>query len=216
MKSYLKPIFGVIGLTATASSLLSADTTTTYPVYTTNSYVVPTYSRSSSVTGSSSNNAIVALNAQALMLKEMLQEHRSRAADLTQKNQDERAKWETELAKELQDKSTRLQKSLDEITQPALLTNDLRVADADLDDQLLFISTVEARLEQINKELAAATRHTGTLATQISPDKTPEDIGAISSALDENQRFIKELQREQVDLQLRKIEFRAILKAIQK
>jgi len=216
MKSYLKPIFGVIGLTATASSLLSADTTTTYPVYTTNSYVVPTYSRSSSVTGSSSNNAIVALNAQALMLKEMLQEHRSRAADLTQKNQDERAKWETELAKELQDKSTRLQKSLDEITQPALLTNDLRVADTDLDDQLLFISTVEARLEQINKELAAATRHTGTLATQISPDKTPEDIGAISSALDENQRFIKELQREQVDLQLRKIEFRAILKAIQK
>jgi len=216
MKSFLKPVFGMIGLTATATSLLSADVTATYPVYTTNSYAVPTYPRSIPVSASSSNNAIVALNAQALMLKEMLQEHRSRAADLTQKKQDEKAKWETELANELQEKSARLQKSLDEITQSGLVTNDLRVADADLDDQLLFISTLEARLEQINKELAAATRHTGTLATQIAPDKTPEDIGAISSALDENQRFIKELQREQADLQLRKIEFRALLKATQK
>ena len=216
MKSFLKPVFGMIALIATPTSLLSADTTTTYPVYTTNSYPVPAYSRSIPVTASSSNNAIVALNAQAFMLKEMLQEHRSRAADLTQKKQDEKAKWETELANELQEKSARLQKSLDEITQSGLVTNDLKVAETDLDDQLLFISTIEARLELINKELAAATRHTGALATQIAPDKTPEDIGAISSALDENQRFIKELQREQADLQLRKIEFRALLKATQK
>ena len=132
MRSHLKPVLGIIALTATATSLLSADATTTYPAYTTNLYGTPTYPKSISVTASSPNNAFVALNAQALMLKEMLQEHQSRAADLTQKNEAEKAKWETELANELQEKSLRLRKRLDELAQSGLATNGLKAASLSL------------------------------------------------------------------------------------
>ena len=76
--------------------------------------------------------------------------------------------------------------------------------------------TVDARLEQLHEELAVAIRDTRVLSMQIGTNKTPEDIGTLSLVLGDSQRFVKELQREQLDLELRKLEFRAIRKAIQK
>jgi len=109
-----------------------------------------------------------------------------------------------------------VQKSINEATQPWPRTNDLKAAAGEVDDQLVFVSTVEARLEQIRQELSAAFEDSRVLAMQIGTNKAPEDMAGMSLVLGENQKLVKELQREQLDLELRKLEFRAIWKVMQK
>ena len=216
MKLYLKLIPGIVGLAGISGSLLAADAAGTYTTYNTNTSAPLNYSASHSIATSSSNAVMVALNAQALLLKEMIQEHQKRAADSTQKSLSEKAKWETDLVTELQEKSVRVQKSIEQATQPSSGINDLKAAAGDVDEQLVFVSTVEARLEQLHQELAAAIEDSRVLSMQIGTNKAPEDIGGASMVLGENQRLVKELQKEVLDLELRKIEFRAIRKALQK
>jgi small-conductance mechanosensitive channel len=216
MKRYSKLILGVAGLASLSRALLAADATTTYTTYTTNTHAPLNYSAPDSMAMSSSNAVMLALNAQALLLKEMMQEHQKRAADLTQKSQGEKAAWETDLVNELQEKSARVQKSINQATQPWPRTNDLKAAAADVDDQLVFVSTVEARLEQIRQELSAAIEDSRVLATQLGTNKAPEDVAGMSLVLGENQKLVKDLQKEQLDLELRKLEFGALWKVIQK
>lgn len=215
MKLYLKLIPGIFGLAGISGALWAADAPPAYPTYTTNRPAPLSYSAPGSIATSSSNAVVVALNAQALLLKEMMQDHQKRAADLTQKSQGEKAKWETDLVNELQEKSARLQKSIDQATQPSAGAEGLKAA-ADVDDQLVFLSTVEARLEMVRQELSAAVEESRVLATQIGTNKAPEDFAGLSLVLGENQRLVNELQREQFDLELRKLEFRALRRVLQK
>ena len=212
MNSYLKLIPAIVGLATISRTLLAADTTP----YITNTYAPPTYSASNSIATSSSNAIVLALNSQALLLKDMLQEHQKRAADFTQKNQTEKAKWESDLVNELQEKIARVQKSIDQAAQPSPGTNDLKAAATDVDDRLVFESTVEARLQQIRQELSAALLDSRVLSTQIGTNRAPEEFAGLSFALSENQRLVKLLQKEQCDFELRRLEFRAISRAIQK
>lgn len=117
---------------------------------------------------------------------------------------------------ELQEKKVRVQKGIEQTTQPGPTTNGLKAASSEIDDQLAFVSTVEAGLELIRQDLAAAIEDSRFLSTQIATNKAPEDYAGMASALGENQKLVKNLQREQLDLELRKLEFRALLKAIQK
>src|SRR5690349_5699093 len=154
MKPHVRSACGLVGLAVVVvgPALLAAVVTTTYPQETgiaTSSYVPLDYSSSTSIAASASNGVIVALNAQASMLKQMVREHQSRAAELTQKNQSEKAKWETELVNELQEKSARMQKNIDQISQPG--AQNLKIG-GDADDELLFMSMVEGRLAQIHQD----------------------------------------------------------------
>jgi hypothetical protein len=216
MKLYLKPILGIFGLASISHALLAADATTSYPTHATDTHAPLNYSAYNLIAISSSNAVTLALNAQVLLLKEMMQEHQKRAADLTQKSQSEKAKWEADLVMELQEKGARLQKSSDQTAQARPGTTDLKIAAGDVDDPLVFVTTVEARLEQLRQELSAATEDTRVLAMQIGTNKVPEDLAGMSSVLGENQKLVKELQREQLDLELRKLEFQAIRKLMQK
>jgi hypothetical protein len=216
MKLYLKLILGIIGLAGISRALVGADATTASSGYATKTPAPQNYSASNSIATSSSNAVPLALNAQALLLKEMIQEHQKRAAELTKKNENEKAKWETDLVNELQAKSARVQTGIDQATQSWPGTNGLKAASSDVDDQLVFVSTVEVHLEQVHQELLAAIEDSRVLITQLATNKAPEEYGGMSFVLGENQRLVKELQREHRDLELRKLEFRAILKAMQK
>src|SRR5215510_11218669 len=101
MNSYLKLIPGIVGLAIFSPALLAADATT-YTSAANSTYALPTYSATNSIATASSNAIVLALNGQALLLSEMMQEHQKRATDLAQKNQTERAKWESDLVNELQ------------------------------------------------------------------------------------------------------------------
>jgi hypothetical protein len=199
MKLYLRLIPGIVALAGISGSLPAADATGTYTTYTTNTSAPLNYSASNTMATSLSNAVTVALSAQALLLKEMIQEHQKRAADSTQKSLSEKAKWETDLVTELQEKSVRVQKSIEQATQPSSGINELKAA-GDVDEQLVFVSTLEARLEQLHQELAAAIEDSRVLSMQIGTNKAPEDIGGASMVLGENQRLVKELQKEVLDL----------------
>jgi hypothetical protein len=216
MKPYIKVALGIIGLAAVVSALLAADVRTTYSTYATNSRVPLDYSGSNSIGASASGAVMAALKAQALLLKEMLQDHQRRAADLAQKNESDKAKWETDLVNELQQKTARVQQSIDQTAQGGPTANDMKAGRSNVDDQLAFVSMIEARLEQVREQVSAATGDIRSLSMQIATNKSPEEIAAMSSALGENQRLINELQRERFDLALREVEFRAICKAVQK
>jgi hypothetical protein len=215
MNSYLKLIPGIVGLAIFSQALLAADATT-YTPYANSTYALPTYSASNSIATASSNTVVLALNGQALLLSEMLQEHQKRATDFAQKNQTERAQWESNLVNELQEKSARVQKGISQATQPTPGTSDLKAAATNVDDQLVFVSTVEGRLEEIRQQLSVAIEDSRVLSMQIGTNKAPEDFAGLSLVLSENQKAVKELQREGLDLELRKLEFRALWKAIQK
>jgi hypothetical protein len=216
MNSNFKLIPSLIGLATLSPALFAADVTTypASPTYAPSTYS-PSYSSSNSIATWSSNAVVLALNAQSLLLRDMAQEHLKRAADLTQNNQAEKAKWESDLVNELKEKIVRVQKNIDQAAQPSTGTNDLKTA-VEVDDQLIFVSTVEARLEQLRQEVSAAIEDGRVLTVQMTTNKAPEDIASVSFALNENQKVVKQLQKEQADLDLRKLEFRALWKAMQK
>src|SRR5436190_770322 len=124
---YLRLALGMARLAAIAiaPTLRAADVRTTYSGYATSSRVPLDYWRSNSVPASPSNAVMVALNAEALLLKELLQEHQSRATELTRKNETEKAKWELELVNELREKAGRVQKSIDQMSQSAAATGEV-------------------------------------------------------------------------------------------
>jgi len=217
MKPYLKLVLGMIGLAGVTQGLLAADVVIAYrtnTTYTINSNGPLNYI-GTPMAGSASNAVMVALNAQVLLLKELAQEHQQRAADLAQKNQGEKVKWETELVNELQEKSARLQKNIDQA--PSWQgTNVSKTRTGDVDDELVFVSTVEERLERINQEIMSVVEQSMGLAMQMATNKSPDGVPGMSDAMEENQRVMKQLQRDQLDLELRKLEFRAIRRAMQK
>jgi len=218
MKPYLKLVLGMIGLAGVTQGLLAADVVIAYrtnTTYTINSNGPLNYIGTTPMAGSASNAVMVALNAQVLLLKELAQEHQQRAADLAQKNQGEKVKWETELVNELQEKSARLQKNIDQA--PSWQgTNVSKTRTGDVDDELVFVSTVEERLERINQEIMSVVEQSMGLAMQMATNKSPDGVPGMSDAMEENQRVMKQLQRDQLDLELRKLEFRAIRRAMQK
>jgi len=137
MNAYLKLISGIVGLATISPALLAADATTygTYATYATNTYALPTYSASNLIATSSSNAVVLALNAQTLLLSELVQEHQKRAAELTQKNQTGQARWESDLVNELQEKCARVQKSIDQA--PSWTgTNASKARSGEADDEL--------------------------------------------------------------------------------
>jgi hypothetical protein len=217
MKSQSKLIWGLVGLAVVvgASMLPAADVTTTYPlpVPANNPYAAPDYSRTGSIAVSASNAVNVALNAQALLLKEMLQEHESRAAELKQQNQTEKANWELDLVNELQQKNARVQKSIDQISRSGLNN---AIDGGNADPELVLVSIVEARLAKVHEDLSVAIADSRVMSVQIATNTSPQTIAAIAAEIGDNQRLVNELQREQLDLELRKLEFRAIRKAMQK
>jgi hypothetical protein len=213
MNVFLKLGLGIVALADISRSLLGADAQITY---TTNTPAPPNYSAPYSMENSSSNAVMAALSAQALLLKEMLLEHQKRAADLTRTNQIEKAKWETELVTELQEKNVRLQKSIESTMQPRTGSTELKSMTGDVDPQIVFVSSLEARLDQLRFELDAALEDGRLWGMRIGTNKVPEDFAGLSLGLIESQKVMKDLQRERADLELRKLEFQALTKMMQK
>ena len=217
MKPYLKLVLAMVALALLTHILLAADTYTytTNTTYTTNSTGPVNYPGTAPSAISSSNAVMVALNAQILLLRELLVEHQKRAASLAQTNPGPRAAWESELVNELQEKTTQVQKRIDQV--PSWTgTNVAKAGTGEVDDELAFASRIEERLEQINQDLRVSVQQSMSLAMQMATNKSSDAIHGLSYAAEDNQRVRQQLQREQLDLELRKLEFRALRRVMQK
>jgi hypothetical protein len=171
------------------------------------------------------NGTMASLKAQSALLKELAEEHVRKAADSAIRNQIDRVKWETELANELQEKNSRLAKIIDQVNsqraaseraQPPAGTITAKAANGEGDEEVEYLSKVEERLSQVDQDLRLALEQTKAFTLDLATNNVPENLQRVSALEQENSRYVRGLQKEQFDLVLRKLEYRAIRTAVRK
>ena len=163
-------------------------------------------------------------SAQLNLLSSLAVEHRKRAEEATKANQGDKAQWENQLAKELADKSSVALKQLNELSKQrigfeqthksaAVSVGSLNAATAasrPSPHEVEFLTKLDERLDKVDRDLLAARDYGNTYASQMHTNTTPYDIEKASSVLEDNAKRIRQLEQEQFDLELRRLEFQAL------
>ena len=79
-------------------------------------------------------------------------------------------------------------------------------------DDLIYLSSLQERLSRVQQDLAAALEVGNAHSMDLLTNNTPENVARVSFLTELNSRVLRELEREQADLELRKLEFRALKK----
>ncbi len=161
------------------------------------------------------------LNTRLKLLGEMAGEH-SRRADESRVGFPEKARWESELAQELRDKSTALLAQLNVLTKerlafeaargptqrpPLPLFEDTRSLNP---EEFAYLTQIQERLLRTRQELVATDLAAKALYSELQTNNSPEAMERISLQLDENNRQTRQWEREQTDLELKESEFRVL------
>jgi hypothetical protein len=168
----------------------------------------------------------VALSSQFKLLISLASEHRKRAEEAAGASQGPKAVWENELAKELHDQSDAVLKQLSEATKQrqafeqahrnaAASLGSLNAATADSrvnPQEIEFLRKIDARLDQVNQALLAAHQYSYEYAERMRTNKMTYDFQKAAAEFDQNARKLRQLEQEQSDLELRKLEFLALRK----
>jgi hypothetical protein len=158
------------------------------------------------------------------LLSSLAQEHRKRAEEASNADQAQKALWENELAKELSDKSEAFLKQLNDMAKQrlafeqahknaAVSVGSLSAATAAArfsPREIEFVSKLDERLGRVNQELLTARQYAIAYADRIRTNTTPYDFEKAASTFEQNARKIRQLEHEQADLELRKLEFQAL------
>jgi hypothetical protein len=169
------------------------------------------------------NRREVELSAQIRLCTEFAEELLKRASDV-KTGMPDRAKWLTDLAQELRDKAAGSLKELNDISAQRVAfdathgpTTNAVVGNGALDqpkplnaDEFTYLNRLEDRTLKIRQELAFTLDYGKTFALQLATNNTPEAVTRISAMVDENNAIVRILEREEADLDLRKLEFRAL------
>ena len=169
------------------------------------------------------NRREVELSARIRLCTEFAEELLKRASDV-KTGMPDHAKWLTDLAQELRDKAAANLKELNETTAQRVAfdaahgpaTNAV-VGNGALDqpkplnaDEFAYVNRLEERTLKIRQDLAFTLDYGKTFALQLATNNTPEAVTRISAMVDENNAMVRILEREEADLDLRKLEFRAL------
>ncbi len=163
---------------------------------------------------------------QIKLLSELEQEHRKRAEEARKGEQADKAKWETDLAQELADKASGITKLTNDVTKQRLAFEQAHkplnssvfairariTANGQTPEEIAFLTKLDERLWGVEQELSAALDEVNGLTAQIATNTVPEDMAPVSLSLQENGRRVKQLQKEESDLELKKLEFQALRK----
>jgi hypothetical protein len=164
------------------------------------------------------------LSAQFKLLISLASEHRKHAEEAAAASQGPKAVWETELAKELHDKSDALLKQLSEATMQrqafeqahknaAVSLRSLNAATADArvsPQEIEFLRKIDGKLDQVNQALLAAHQYSYDYAERMRTNTLTYDFQKAATEFEQNARKIRQLEQEQSDLELRKLEFLAL------
>lgn len=164
------------------------------------------------------------LSTQFRLLSNLAQEHRKRAEAAAATNQAQRALWENELAQELSETNQALVKQLAEASRQRLAfeqahkgsalsvgslgaaTGAARVTPQEVE----FIRRLDERWDRISQDLATARQYSYDYAERVRTNTGSYDFHQATAALDQNARKIRQLEQEQADVELRKLEFQAL------
>jgi hypothetical protein len=155
------------------------------------------------------------------LLSQLADEHARKAEDPTIAPQP-KAEWEKQLSQELRDKAAAVSKQLVSATKEVFdfeqkrsippagdfvpgvagSTNGLGPA------EVAYVSLLNDRLAKVQQELTGANQAGSDLSIELQTNNVPEAMASISFRAELNRRQLWELEREQTDLELRKLEFR--------
>ncbi len=168
------------------------------------------------------NKNLLESNAQFQLLTGLARDHRKRAANFAS-DQPDKSKWENELADELSTQASDLLRQVNELSRRRLAfertysfatgalagvvltsgTNSLNP------DEIAYVAGIQERLERTTQDLAALSDQANLYAQEVHTNNTPEEVARISSLLNLNSREVRTVQKEQSDLELKLLEFRA-------
>lgn len=162
---------------------------------------------------------VVELKAQSVLLNQLAQEHLKRAGQ-TPGDQPAKAQWENDLAKELGDQAatfasvldnTRKEKLAFEQAHPELHGNGgAAPSQSSNADQAAYLAKLEERLAAVQQETAETLEAGKVYAAQLQTNAHSLDFSRIASLLQDNGNEVKRLKKEAADLELKKLEFRAL------
>ena len=165
------------------------------------------------------------LNAQYRLLMNLSQDHRKRASDATMAKQNDKAVWESELAKELGEKAAAALNQVTELNKQRRAfeqghTNALSIVILNTVSggsrlnsyEVEFMSRLDERLRNVDQDLLAARQDATTYASQMHTNTYPNDIAYATEVLDQKSRLVRDLQHEQFDLELKRLMFQALRK----
>ncbi len=163
------------------------------------------------------------LSAQIKLLNELADEH-VRRADEASVGMPDKARWEMDRGRELRSRSTGLLGQLNELTKervafqaghgPAIAAGFSALEDRKPlnPEELAYVMSLDQRLVKVRQELLAVDQAAKGFYAELQTNNTPETMERISYLLDENGRQARQWEREESDLQLKKLEFRALRK----
>ncbi|HTL17339.1 MAG TPA: hypothetical protein VL793_08885 [Patescibacteria group bacterium] len=167
----------------------------------------------------------IALKAQSDLLDQLSQEHRKRAKQMPP-DQVARIQWEMDLAKELGDRSATVLGEFNNVRKERLSLEQSHPELASLAqsavaamssggsggnaEELAFTTKLEERLASVQQEIADAIDAGRLYAAQLHTNTASLEFSRISSLLQDNNSAVRQLQKEASDLELKKLEFRAL------
>lgn len=166
----------------------------------------------------------VELNTRIKLLSELTEEHLQRAEAARAVTPD-KARWENDRAQELRDKSAGVLTQLNEATRQRLafetahkISDGTPTLGASIEakplgpEEQAYVRNLDERLVRIRQELVQALQAGRELHAQLQTNINPENVSRVSLLLEDNTRVARQWEREQADIELRKLEFQALRK----
>jgi hypothetical protein len=164
------------------------------------------------------------LEAQQQLLKELAETHNKRAIEARQANKVEQVTWETEVAKQLQDKAAALtagaapakkeRAALEEVHKElsvSLLANTpADVTGGFSSIEMAYLDKLEERTQKSDQEAALIEESRRLYSQQILTNNVAEDINRLTMLMGIAQQEVRRLEQEKANLELKKLEFRAL------
>jgi hypothetical protein len=166
---------------------------------------------------------LVELRGQYFLLGQLAEEHRKRAQDAPP-GQPAKSQWENELVRELSERASGVLSQLSSAsrerltlkqTHPEAVTaaskgTAARTTPGPTPEQILFLEKLDERMASVRQEIAEALEAGNLYMIQLSTNKNYSDVDRLTAQLRQNGIDVKRLQRETADLELRRLEFRAL------
>ena len=166
---------------------------------------------------------VIELGAQSELLSQLAEEHKKRANEAP-RDQSARVQWERELSNELAAKSQALLRLLNNTrnerasfvrahseliaaTPPNSPTASTRSTNP---DGIAFMGLLEERVGAVQQEIVEVTELGRIYSAQLQTNTTPAEFSRITLLIQDNRNTMRQLQKEASDLELKRLEFRAL------
>jgi hypothetical protein len=163
------------------------------------------------------------LSTQHKLLTELADEHARRAETAKAISLDQ-SRWEILRAQELRVRSSQVLTELNEMTKERLAFEKANAAPAApmagqgavqpgralTVDELAYVVRLDEHLLRLRQEVVTLSEATQGLYAELQTNNTVEVMQKVSARLDENAKQVRDLEREQALVELKKLEFRAL------